>query len=81
MKDGAWKGLFGVCGLLFAFLIAVTVVGDQDEATTIVVQLAAVNLLVAMGILMVLIYIDWNPLEEIFERDEGGDLIEESDRD
>lgn len=58
-------GLFISCIVMLLVLAISVPFLSRDSATFVVLQLAAIHLVVAMGIIGSLLYFDWDPFEPL----------------
>jgi hypothetical protein len=67
MNRGVWKGLFIFCILMLVGLAGSLPFLERGSATYIVLQLAAIHIVVAMLLIGTLLYYDVHPFE-VFEK-------------
>jgi len=65
MNRNFWKGMFIACVLMLVLLALSVPFLERGSATFVVLQLAAVHLVVAMGIISALLYFEWDPFEPL----------------
>lgn len=61
MNRNFWKGMMIACVLMLLLLALSVPFLDPESATFVVLQLAAIHLVVAMGIISAFLHFDWDP--------------------
>lgn len=61
MNDNVFRGMFIAAAIMLVILGLSVPFIEQDSATFVVLVLAAIHLIAAMGILSALLYFDWDP--------------------
>ncbi|SNZ17066.1 hypothetical protein SAMN06269185_2875 [Natronoarchaeum philippinense] len=63
MNRNFWKGMLIACVLMLLLLAVSVPFLEPGSATFVVLQLAAIHLVVAMGMISALLYFEWDPFE------------------